>query len=138
MGFRLKDTKTTIKILGIYQLVGGFVGLGIVGWLLLRTNEINGPVFLIFGIAIGLYVFSIKAGSLLLQKGNVKLGIIYSMIHQAVQVISISTGDYGYKYFSGANFSLGFEFTNGIAFKFGFGLSEFNIIDHLPFLIFII
>ncbi|MDQ2180192.1 hypothetical protein [Marinifilum sp. D714] len=126
MKYRIKDTKTTLKIIGIYQILGGIFGLCISGWLLMRTGQINGPILLIFLVAIGLYLFSIQSGNLILQKNRVKRGIIYSMIHHAIQVIAISTGEYKYEYYSGAKGTIGFEFTKGFEFNFGIGLSEFN------------
>ena len=65
MKYRIKSTKTTILIIGIYQIIGGFAGLGVTAYLALNTGTINGAIFLIFAIAIGLYLFSIKSGTVL-------------------------------------------------------------------------
>lgn len=126
MKLRIKNTDLTIRILGIYQLLGGIVGLGVTGWLLLKTGTINGPVLFILLTAIGFYSLSIKAGSLLLKK-RMKEGLIYSMVNQILQFVAFSVGGNMYKFISGGKTLIGFDFTNGFHFKIDFGLtSEFN------------
>ncbi len=127
MKLRIKSTKTTILILGVYQLFGALLGFYIIAWLLLRTQEISGGALLIFFIAIGLYSLSMKAGSVLIRK-EYKRGLILSMINQIFQVFAIALGGYKYDFFSGAKFAAGFNFTDGFLMKLDFGLtSEFNL-----------
>jgi hypothetical protein len=126
MKYRIKNTQITILILAIYQILGGISGLGLIAWLLLKTQTINGSILLIFFIAIGLYSFSIKSGINLIQK-DYKKGLIFSMINQIFQIIAIGCGSNEFNYFSGSKAALGFDFTNGFNTKFNFGLtSEFN------------
>jgi len=126
MKYRIKNTKITIIILAIYQILGGLAGLWITSWLLLNTQNISGGALLIFITAIFLYYFSIKCGSILLRY-EYKRGLIYSMIHQALQIIGIGFGGYAYTYSSGGKLIFGPDFTNGINFRFDFALaSQFN------------
>jgi hypothetical protein len=126
MKYRIKNTKTTLLIISIYQIIGGLFGLGAIAWILLRTSTINGVLLLIFFIAVGLYSFSIKSGCVLLRK-DYKRGLIFSIINQFIQIISIAIGGFKYSYYSGGMIDIGFNFTDGFKFNFDFGLiSKFN------------
>jgi hypothetical protein len=127
MNLRIKSTKTTVFILGIYQIIGAILGFYLIAWLLLQTQEINGILLLIYFIAIGLYGLSFKAGTVLVRK-DYRRGLILSMINQFFQVIAIGFGGYKFDFFSGAKFITGLNFTNGFLIKFDFGLtSQFNM-----------
>ncbi|WP_461643384.1 hypothetical protein [Labilibaculum euxinus] len=123
MKLRIKSTETTLLILGIYQIIGAIVGFYIIASLLFHTGAINGPLLLILFIAIGLYLLSLKAGTLLLKK-EYKSGIIVSMVSQALQLVSIAFGGYKYFFISGAKFNAGFNFTEGFLFNFDFGITS--------------
>jgi len=102
MKFRIKNTKTTINIIGYYQIVGGIVGIISAVMALFRwTNAINGPLLLIYLFAFFLFAFSIQSGNLILQKNRQKKGIIYSMILQGLQIVLIAVGGNKYEFYSG-------------------------------------
>jgi len=125
MKLRIKNTKTTLLILSLYQILGGIIGLIVIAWTLLKITSISGALLVIFLVAIGLYFFSIKSGRLLLEK-KIKLGLVYSMINQIFQVVGIGVGSFAYKFSSGGQLFLGVDFTNGVNYKADFGLtSEF-------------
>ena len=126
MKLRIKDTPLTLKVIGIYQLIGGLLGLALIGWLLINTGQLNGPLIFIFIIAVGLYSFSIKAGLTLLNKKKTKRGIIYSLINHAFQLIGFSLGSFQYEFFSGLKLTLGINFTDNFEFVSAAGVSEFN------------
>jgi len=117
MKYRIKNTRLTVLILAYYQIIGGIIGLWVLVKILMNSQTINGALLLIILIALGLYYFSIKSGSLLIRQ-EYKRGLIYSMIHQSVQVIGIGFGGDKFLYYSGANIGLGPNFTDGIEFKF--------------------
>lgn len=140
MKYRIKNTKTTILILGIYQIFGGLIGLGVTAYLALGTGTINGAMLLIFTIATGLYLFSIKSGTVLIRK-DYKRGLIYSMVNQIIQILSIGVGGYKFDYSSGAKGKIGINFTNGFNFNFDIGItSEFNMsinVDNTEYFLYI-
>lgn len=127
MKYRIKNTKTTVRVIGIYQIVGGIIGIGIIALLMLKTPEINGPFLFYITLALFLFAFSIQSGNLLLQESKLNKGLIFSLILQGLQIVSIGLGSYSYGFYSGANVTFGFE--SGGDFKFGFGVvsSGFNI-----------
>ncbi|MDQ2178986.1 hypothetical protein [Marinifilum sp. D714] len=127
MKLRIKNTRLTILILAYYQIIGGIIGLYLITKILFKTQSLNGALLFIFLSAIGLYFLSIKSGSLLIRKEN-KRGLIYSMIHQLIQIIGIGFGGNTFVYYSGAKFTVGPNFTDGIHFKFDLGLlSQFDM-----------
>lgn len=122
---RIKNTAVTTKILGWLQIIGGIYGLGLIVWLLQKTQTINGPVLLIFLTGLSLFIFSIVSGRYLLSKVNLKLGLILTAINFTLQLVTFEINGNGFAYCSGINLMIGIE--NG--FKIGFGLvnSVFNM-----------
>lgn len=123
MKYRLKNTKITVLAIAIYQIIGGLTGIGLIAWLLLRTQAINGALLLIFLTAVGLYLLSIKAGMYLLEK-DYKKGLIYSIIIQTFQVVAIGLGSHKFDFYSGSKANIGFNFTDGFNLKLDFGLTS--------------
>jgi hypothetical protein len=127
MKLRIKDTRTTLLIIGIYQIVGSVLGFALIASILMRTGDINGPVLLIFIIALALYSLSLNSGILIIQTKSEKKGIIFSMINQIVQFISFAVAGNKYDLVSGIRGGIGIDVTNGFNFKFNVGLtSTFN------------
>lgn len=125
MKFRIKSTKTTLRVIAIYQIIGGIIGFGMMAWLLLRTNEITGPILFIFCLAFVLFGFSIQARNLLLQVSKLKIGLIFSILLQFLQVIAIGLGNYAYEFTSGARAVIGLDFGGEFQFDLGAVLSTF-------------
>ncbi|MCT4590617.1 MAG: hypothetical protein N4A71_22515 [Carboxylicivirga sp.] len=128
MKYRIKNTKTTLRVIAIYQILGGVLGIGLMGWLLLRTGQINGPLLFIYFLAIFLFGLSVHSGNLLLKKDSLKTGLIFSLVLQTLQVLAFGIGSYTYMFFSGARASIGIDFTNGFEFGFKASFSEFSFI----------
>ena len=123
MKLRIKSTKTTILILGIYQIVGALLGFYIIASILLKTGEINGALLLIYLVAVGLYSLSFKAGSLLIRKQH-KRGLLLSMLNQTVQIFAVGVGAYTYNFISGGRLGGGVEFTNGFEMNMDVALTS--------------
>lgn len=123
MKLRIKNTKTTILLFALYQILGAILGLGLVAGILIKTAEINGAILLIFFIAIGLYLFALRSGIILLEK-DYKKGITYSIINQSLQIVSIGLGSYLYYYLAGINLSFGFSYVHEFLIKLNTGLQS--------------
>ena len=125
MQMRIKNTAITTKIISWIQIIGGIYGLGLIAWLLLKTQTITGPILLIFLTGLSLFIFSIISGRYLLSKSNLKLGLILTLINFCLQLVDFKIHGYGFTYCAGINLMIGVE--NG--FKIGFGLinSIFNM-----------
>ena len=57
MKFIFKDTKTTLKTLAYYQIIGGILGIIMTAWALLKIETLNGIILFIFLLA--LFLFSV-------------------------------------------------------------------------------
>lgn len=127
MKFRIKNTSRTIKVIGLYQIIGSILGIGIISWLMLSTETINGPLLFIFTLALFLYGFSFKSGYLLLEESSIKKGLIFSIISQVIQMVFIGFGEYSFEFVSGLTAYLGFNITNDFVLTYGASLSSFDI-----------
>ena len=123
MKLRIKSTETTIRILGIYQVVGALFGYYIIASILLQTGEINGVLLLFYLIAVALYSLSFKAGSLLIRKEH-KRGLLLSILNQIFQIFAVGVGAYTYNFISGARMGGGIDFTDGFEMKLDFELTS--------------
>ena len=120
-----KDISTKLKGLGIYQIAGGIVGIGLTIWLIANQETVPGFFLLLILVALGLNSYSIYCGTLLLKhKAN---GLNHSLINQYLQLINFSILGYGFQYISGVYLSAGVDLTNSIDFKFNLGISAWQI-----------
>jgi len=109
-----KSLKRAVLLL---QIIGGLVGIAIIGRAFL-TEEVS-LITAIFHIAfISLFLFGVIAGLVLIKKE--RLGLLLSVIFQAIQIPIISGPTISYALFSGASLNL-FRHTTGWGFNFLFG-----------------
>lgn len=127
MIYRIKNTNTTLLILGYYQILGGIIGIGVISRFLIRMNAINGPFLFIFLLSIFLFGFSIQSGSLLLQNDKLKRGLLFSIINHSLQLFSIGFGNYKYGFYSGVKGIVGFDFTDKFELDFEFAFSSIDM-----------
>lgn len=120
-----KATRTKINILAIYQIAGGILGIILTAWVVLRGNVTVDQTALRVGLfAIGLFVFSILCGRLLLRKP--RRGLILSIVNQVLQVVYFSFGAYGFQYVAGLRVGMGVDMIGGWIFKFRLAISSFQ------------
>jgi len=110
-----------MKNIGYYQIAGGILGLILTLRAFVYEQALSGLSFLLYSIAILLFVFSIYSGNLL-RKANIK-GFSFSTWNQVLQVIQISISAFGFEYYSGVFFNIGFQWTEKFIPDFNFGLS---------------
>ena len=121
-----KNTPASHFILGIYQIAGGILGIGVVLWLIkINTTSFNGLQYVLLSLATALYIYSIFCGVLLI-KGNPK-GLNQSQINQCLQLVSIFIFGAAYQYYSGVYLSAGFDMTHSFHFIWKAGLSTFQM-----------
>lgn len=124
MSNKLKDIQLKVKALGIYQIIGGVIGIGLTLWMVNLTS-VPALFLLIVLFAFSLYGYSIYCGVLLLQKR--KEGLLHSKINQILQVFSVSLLGYAYQYTSGAFLLVGLDLTESLNFKFNIGTSSWQL-----------
>ena len=113
-----------LKGLGIYQIAGGAIGVFLILWGLLNSQQLAGPIILIYLIMLLFFAFSIYCGILCLKKNNGAL--ILSLINQILQVIGFAMVGFAFQYAAGVYLTAGLDLTESFNFTFGAGLSKFN------------
>lgn len=121
----IKKQRNVLKIIGVIEILGGFVGIALIFWLISRGVQVNLSLFIVLLLALTFYAYSIFAGIVLYKK--CEKGIFHSWIVQLIQIIGFSYGGVTYTLTSGANFLIGYNFTEG-NLNFNLGLaSEFDL-----------
>jgi hypothetical protein len=121
----LQDIKPMLKALSLYQLIGGVIGIGFTIYLIANTNPLPALLLLIMLFAIGLYVYSIYCGVILLK--NASIGLKLSKINQILQVFHFTLFGYSFKYISGVHFSPGIDLTESLKFQLNFSFSAWQV-----------
>ncbi|WP_028375095.1 hypothetical protein [Leeuwenhoekiella sp. MAR_2009_132] len=122
----MNSTLKKLNILGYYQLIGGIIGLLFTLYILMNQPVLNGPLMVIYLIAIGLMIYTIYCGFLLIKKQYEK-GINFSMINQALQVIGFGVLGYGFKYTSGILAGLKVDLTNDFIIGLNFNVTTWKM-----------
>ena len=121
----MHKTESRIKIIGIYQILGGLIGLIGTISLLVKFGFTNGTTFKMFLLFLALYSFSVFCGYLLLKKQFEK-GLNYSILNQLIQVLSFSIFGLTFKFYSGLFLSLGLNLTTDTILTYNFGITTWN------------
>ena len=124
------STKTAAGFLklGVYQIIGGVIGIlfiGMAGW---SVALINTWVALLLLLAFLLFGYSILCGILLVMTKEAVLKL--SQINQALQLISWTILGFSFKYVAGVFVSVGFDLTEAFKFNFNLGVSGFEFNFH--------
>ena len=112
-----------IKIIGLFQIIGGIIGLGVFSWLAAVQQNVNLFLLLLYVFIVSLYGYSMFSGIMLFR--NPATGLRLTLINQILQIFQISLLGYAYKYVSGFGFVVGFDITNNFIFNFNFEISSF-------------
>lgn len=125
----MKDRNIYFNTLGVYQIIGGLIGIGVVVWVMfsyIYPNNMPDKRFAIFSAVLFalFYCYSILCGILLIKKHNWALNL--SSLNQLLQILSFSIYGYAYKYQSGIFASIKIDFVNNI-YSFEWGLSSWEL-----------
>ena len=121
----MQKTESRIKIIGIYQIIGGLIGLVGTLSLLAKFGVSNGTTFKMFLLFLSLYSFSIFCGFLLLKKQYEK-GLNYSILNQLIQVLSFTLLGFAFKFYSGIFLCVGLNLTTDTIFTYNIGITTWN------------
>jgi len=120
-----KETELELTKLGLYQLVGGILGLLIVLWSIFKSPLLTGPTVLVFLLVLLLFAYSIFCGTICLRAN--KNALEYSLVNQMLQLISFAFMGFAFRYISGFYCTIGLDLTDKIKFDFGAGISNLVI-----------
>lgn len=114
-----------LKALAIYQIAGGVLGILLTAWVLFQGEVVlDQPALRVTFFAVGLFVFSILCGRMLLR--NAHRGLVVSLINQVLQVVYVTFGAFSFQYVAGLRIGFGFDMVGSWVFKFRMALSSFE------------
>ena len=123
--FLSNKTARKLRIIGIYQFLGGFLGIGFTCLVIMNQAIFTSLVLFIVAIMLTFFSYSIFCGILLIKKK--KSGLFHSKINQYLQLFGFASYGYAYQFASGACFTLGIDLTNSFFFTFNASLSSFHV-----------
>lgn len=130
MSKSFKAIEPKIKVLAIYQLAGGGIGIALTAAAMVNyISNVNGLVLIFFCVALALYLYSIYCGVLLFK--NYKTGLKHSFINQALQLMSVSFFGYSFQYIAGFYIVMGIDLTDGFLLTSGTGLSTWQMLFNM-------
>lgn len=115
----------SFKVLGIYQIAGGMVGLGLFVIMLAGLRQFSLLLVGLIVIALLLFTYSVVCG-IMCVKGR-SSALTYSLINQLLQLFTFSVAGFAFKYTSGVFFTVGVDLTNSFFFTFNAGISNWNM-----------
>ncbi|TAL50549.1 MAG: hypothetical protein EPN92_01585 [Chitinophagaceae bacterium] len=117
-------TISKLKYLGIYQIIGGAIGVLLILWALLNSQQLTGLFIMIYLFMLLFFGFSIYCGTLCIKTKNNALQ--FSLINQILQVIGVAMFGFAFKYAAGIYLTAGLDLTETFNLKFGAGISRFD------------
>ena len=119
-----KSTKSNLYNLGLYQIIGGVLGVLIIIWVIFKSQVSNELTVLVYLVMILFFCYSIFCGMLCIQ--TKKNALIHSLTNQILQLFGIAIMGYAFKYIAGLYLTIGLDLKDSIEFKFGAGISKFD------------
>lgn len=119
-----KKTKSDLTKLGIYQIIGGVVGLLFILWIIFKNPLLTGITLLVYLFILLFFGYSIFCGTLCLKAKKNALG--HSLANQMLQVFGLAMMGFAFKYVAGIYLTVGLDFTDSIKLSFGAGISKFD------------
>lgn len=117
--------RNQVRAIALYQIIGGVLGIALLAWVLFRGEMyVDQTALRISLFAVGLYLFSILSGRLLLR--HHKRGFVLSIVNQVLQVVYFSFGAYGFQFVAGLRLGIGADMVEGWVLKFRLALSSFH------------
>ena len=118
-----KETELHLLKLGLYQIVGGAIGLLVFLWVVYAGQIFTGPVIILYVLIFIFYVYSIYCGILCIKVKQSALKL--SLINQLIQLIGFTVVGFSFNYVAGVYIRVGLDITSSMNFDFGIGISSF-------------
>src|SRR5690242_8517910 len=110
--YLLQEYYFKLKLIGIYQIAGGLIGLSLTVWLITMLLPMPFVVVCIIIASIGLFLFSIGCGIGLCFKKWTTINL--SVVLQLLQIVSFTLYGCSFNFISGLGILLNFDFTNSL------------------------
>jgi len=116
--------KSDIFKLGLYQIIGGAIGVIMILFSLVDTTQFTELNVLVFTFMSIFFAYSIFCGTLCLKSKETALR--HSLINQFLQLLGFAFLGFAFSYVSGLYLTIGLDLSTSIEVKFGFGVSKFD------------
>ena len=121
-----KETESDLAKLGIYQIVGGTLGILFILWGIYRSAFLTGGTALIYLFILLFFCYSIFCGFLCFK--TKKNALTHSLVNQLFQLFGFAKMGLAFKYIAGLFFSIGLDLApNSFNITFGAGISKFEL-----------
>jgi len=126
-----KETLSNFSILGIYQLIGGSVGIVLMLLSIFNDFQLTAPSILLYSLISIFFGYSIYCGIICISIK--KSALAHSLANQLLQVIGFSIGGFAFNYVAGIYATIYVDIENSVNYSFGVGLSGFKFyINNAP------
>ena len=119
-----KELELDLIKVGLYQIVGGCIGIAITLWNVFRSPLLTGLMVILILLFLLFFAYSIYCGVLCIKTNKNALKL--SLINQMLQLVSIAILGVTYNYISGFFVSIGLDLTDKPKFIFNGGISTFE------------
>jgi hypothetical protein len=116
------DAQKQIKIVGLYQIIGGLIGLIMIIITSFSTPSDNLPYLIIPGLL--LFGFSIYVGKQTYMQRKNYLNL--TIINQILQIVGVYIDSFGFEYVSGLGLYFTVDMTNQLLIGVNTNLSKLN------------
>jgi hypothetical protein len=113
-----------LKNLGIYQIIGGGVGVLLILWALMNLQDIQPLLVGIYVVFSLFYSFSIYCGILCVRHKETAMKL--SLLNQIIQTLGIAILGFAFQFAAGLYISAGLDLSESFELKFGAGISKFD------------
>jgi hypothetical protein len=121
---------TKLRVLGIYQVLGGAFGAVFLLWGFWHNRQLMPPLALVlFWVMLSFFIFSIYCGIACLVQTNNALKV--SLGNQILQVIGFAMFGFAFQYAAGIYLIAILDLTESFNLRFGAGLFNFDFKVHL-------
>lgn len=119
-----KEIESALTKLGLYQIVGGAVGILIIIWGIYRIPLLTGLTVLVYLFILLFFAYSIFCGILCLKTKKNALG--HSLANQILQIMGFAMMGFAFKYVAGFYLTVGLDLTDSIKWGVSAGISKFD------------
>ncbi len=133
--YLLEEYYFKLKLIGIYQFIGGFIGLGLIMWTITMIWPLNLLLVFYLSVLIGFFLFSMACGIGLWKRKS--RAIDASIILQFLQIFSFTILGCSFRLISGIGVLCDISFSKNISFdiQLEYPVARLNLfVDHNLFI----
>ena len=120
-----KKTKSALLKIGLYQIIGGAIGILIILYAIVQSTNFAGLSILLYLFMSLFFGFSILCGTICLKADEKALK--FSLINQYLQIIGFAFFGFAFTYTAGLYVAVGLDFAGSTTVTFSLTLSKLDL-----------